>query len=347
MTKKISIIKPDDWHSHLREGDVLDATVEHTTKVFERCVAMPNLSIPITEWEDAKKYKNLIEKKSYFKKFEAFIPCYLIDDIDINKFKFGLEKNHFFGAKLYPSNSTTNSKKGITKIENTFKALEVLEKTNKPLLIHGEKIRDDIDIFDREKYFIDEDLSKILKRFSNLKIVLEHVSSKYGADFISESPKNIAATITLHHLLLTKKDVFNGNINPHNYCMPVVKNESDLISLRNYACSGNSKFFIGTDSAPHDLINKENTKEIKPGIYTAPVAVQMYTRIFEEENSLSNLEKFLSINGPTFYNLPINSDFITLIKDEWTNDEFTSYKDINIKNFFGGKKINWKVIKYK
>ena len=187
-------------------------------------------------------------------------------------------------------------------------------------------------------------MQQILKRFQNLKIVIEHISTEYGANFVNESSSNLASTITLHHLLLTKKDVFNGDVNPHHFCMPVVKNEKDLIALRKFACSGNKKFFLGTDSAPHDVKDKENLDNIKPGIYTSPIAIEMYASIFEEENSLKNLEKFSSINGSNFYNLPINNNKITLKKQEWINSKFTTYNKIKIKNFMGGQKIKWKVL---
>tara|TARA_Y100000590_G_scaffold465918_1_gene639642 strand:+ start:228 stop:1259 length:1032 start_codon:yes stop_codon:yes gene_type:complete len=342
--KIISILQPDDWHLHLREGYMLDAVVQYSSKIFSRCIAMPNLTLPITSSKIAKDYKKEIQLKSSSKNFEAFIPCYLTDDIDLNEFSKGLKNSSFFGAKFYPINATTNSSYGISDIEKLYPALEILEENNSPLLIHGEKISPDIDIFDREKFFIDDELQNILKRFNNLKIVLEHVSSEYGADFITESGPNIAATVTIHHLTLTKKDVFNGKINPHNYCMPVVKNEQDLVSLRKHVCSGNKKFFLGTDSAPHDVKDKESTHNIKAGIFSAPVAIEMYASVFEEEDKIHNLEKFSSINGADFYDLPHNSHTIKLKKDEWINPEFTSYNGVKIKNFMGGKKINWKVV---
>ena len=339
----ITIIKPDDWHLHLREGDMMDAVLKDTVNRFKRCIAMPNLKNPIVNWNIAKKYKNLIENKS-LNKLEVFIPCYLTDNIDLLNFEEGIKKKYFVGAKLYPVNSTTNSNFGVNKIENIFPALEILEKNNAPLLIHGEKVNPNISIFDREKYFIDEELYEITKRFQNLKIVLEHISSSYGADYVAQSNLNIASTITLHHLILTKKDVFNGEINPDNYCMPVVKDENDLITLRKYACSGNKKFFLGTDSAPHDSIFKKNDNFVQPGIFTSPVSIEMYASVFEEENALDKLEKFSSINGAEFYNLPQNKELLNLIKKDWINSEFTNHKELKIKNFMGGNKIKWKIL---
>ena len=340
----ISIIQPDDWHLHLRDDQLLNAVVGHSSRIFKRCVVMPNLSKPITNLSMAKQYKSRIKLTTSTNKIEALIPCYLTDTLNLDDFLLGIKNHYFFGAKLYPVNVTTNSTYGVTNIENIFPALEILEKYNAPLLVHGEKVSSKIDIFDREKYFVDDELNKIIKRFQNLKIVLEHVSSAYGADFVAESSNYIASTITLHHLMLTKKDVFNGNVNPHYFCMPVVKNENDLICLRKYACSGNNKFFLGTDSAPPDLKDKEDINNIKPGIYTSPIAMEMYTSIFEEEGAIDNLEKFSSINGPNFYGLPYNKSKIVLKKEDWINPEFTVYQDIKIKNFMGGQKIKWQVV---
>ena len=303
---------------------------------------MPNLSTPITNSLLCNQYKEQIDRIISKTSFQPLIPCYLTDQINLKDFEFSLKNKIFIAAKLYPLNSTTNSKFGVTNIENIFEAIELLIKYNRPLLIHGEKVSDEIDIFDREKYFIDDQLAVILKKFPNLKIVLEHVSSKYGADVVSKE-KNLFGTITPHHMLLTKKNVFEENINPFNYCMPIVKNESDLIALRKYACSGNEKFFIGTDSAPHEMEFKQNNDNIRPGIFSAPCFIELYAEIFDQENSLLNLEKFTSINGARFYNLDINKDKIILIKKEWILDEFSEFNHIKVKNFYGGKKLQWKI----
>ena len=345
VVNSIEIIKPDDWHVHLREGEMLKAVIKCSSRINNRCIVMPNLNQPITNVKMGIEYKkqisNLIEEDS----FTPLLPCYLTDSLDLIDFKNGLEKKVFVGAKFYPTNATTNSSFGVSQIENIFSALEILSDLSKPLLIHGEKIRDDIDIFDRESVFIDEDLIVIREKFPNLKIILEHVSSKYGADFVN-SNKNISATITPQHMMLTKKDVFfNDSVNPHHLCMPVVKNESDLIALRNYACSGNNKFFLGTDSAPHHIESKKNDYKSSPGIFSSPCSIELYATIFEEENSIDKFESFTSINGPNFYELPINSGKITLEKYKWLVPEFTSYKDIKVKNFMAGKEINWKVKK--
>ena len=342
MTTSINIIQPDDWHVHFREDEMLKVVTKYSARVNRRCIAMPNTSTPITSSNQAINYKKLIESNSQSLNFEALIPCYLTDSLNIDDFTYALQNKIFVGGKLYPSNATTNSQYGVNDIKKIYNIFEILEKENSVLLIHGELNRDDIDIFDREKYFIDEELYQIRNTFKNLKIVLEHVSSDYGVDFVN-SNQNIAGTITPHHMLLTKKDVFNDKINPHNYCMPIVKNEEDLISLRKYACSGNKNFFLGTDSAPHQISDKEQSKEIKPGIFSAPCSIELYAQIFEEENSLDKLEKFSSINGPNFYNFSINSDKISLIKKEWIVEDFTVYNDIKIKNFYAGKKISWKI----
>ena len=344
MNDKIDILKPDDWHVHLREGDILNTVLKFSSRVNNRCIVMPNLKIPITSTDLAKQYiKQILDKVSY-KSFVPLIPCYLTDDLNLKDFKSGIIDNTFVGAKLYPVNSTTNSQYGVSNIEKIFPVLKILEECNKNLLVHGEKVSEEIDIFDREKHFIDDELTIIKKNFPNLNIVLEHISSKYGADFVAEND-NIAGTITPHHMLITRKDVFGDNeIDPHLFCMPVVKEEKDLIALRKYACSGNSKFFLGTDSAPHVIEDKSQSKVIKPGIFSSPCSIELYTEIFEQENSLENLEKFSSINGPKFYRFPVNKDKLTLIRQNWKLEEYTIKNQNKIKNFYGGKELKWKVI---
>jgi len=344
MNKKIiEIIQPDDWHIHLREGKILDLVKKYSSRINNRCIVMPNLRTPITTSALAKKYIHEIKFKMNNELFDPLIPCYLTENLNLEDFENGLKNGIFIGAKLYPNNTTTNSKYGVKNIDKIYPAFEILEKNNKHLLIHGEKISKELTIFDREKYFIDDELTKIINHFPHLKIVLEHVSTKYGSDFILEN-NNIAGTITPQHMLITKEDVFYKDIiNPHNYCMPVAKNEEDLISLRKSACSGNKKFFLGTDSAPH-LIEDKNNVSPKPGIFSSPCSLELYAEIFEQEKSLYNLEAFSSINGPNFYNLPINKKKIKLIKEKWIQDEYTEENGLKIKNFFGGKELNWKVL---
>ena len=343
MTTSIKIIQPDDWHVHFREDEMLKVVTKYSSRVNRRCIAMPNTSNPITSSDQASAYKKLIESNSYNENFEALIPCYLTDSLNLNDFTFALQNNIFVGGKLYPNNATTNSQHGVNDIKKIYNIFEILEKENRVLLIHGELNRDDIDIFDREKYFIDEELSQIRNTFKDLKIVLEHVSSSYGVDFVNVN-KNIGGTITPHHMLLTKDDVFkNEKINPHHYCMPVVKNEEDLLSLRKAACFDNDKFFLGTDSAPHLTKDKIQHESLKAGIFSSPCSLELYANIFEEEHALHNLEKFSSINGPQFYGLDINSQVLTLNKTETEVPEYTEEGNIKIKNFFAGKKINWKV----
>jgi dihydroorotase len=341
----IKIIQPDDWHVHLRENDMMEAVIQYSTRINRRCIVMPNLENPITNKDLASKYLDKIHSLTSGQLFSPLVPCYLIDNLDLEDFKQALIENIFVGAKLYPSNVTTNSSFGISHIENIYPAFEILENLKKPLLIHGEKVVGNIDFFDREKIFIDEELVSIRKKFPKLKIILEHVSSKYGADFVNDN-ENIAGTLTPQHLMLTKKDVFfDENIDPHHFCMPVVKDENDLLALRKYACSGNKKFFIGTDSAPHHIDLKVPNLNAKPGIFSSPCSIELYASIFDEENSLHNLEKFSSINGPNFYNMSINKDHVELIKELWKVPEHTIYKNLKIKNFMGGKEINWKIKK--
>ena len=340
----LKIIQPDDWHVHLREGDMMKVVTKFSSRINNRCVVMPNLATPITNSYLARQYKEKLSLITAGLNFTTLLPCYLIDTLDLDDFKLALKEDIFVGAKLYPINVTTNSSFGISKIDNIFSALEILEELGKPLLVHGEKVREDINIFDREKYFIDEELQIIRNRYPSLKIILEHVSSEYGTDFVKEN-KNTAGTITPHHMMLTKKDFFYENsINPHHFCMPVVKEESDLIALRKCACSGNKKFFLGTDSAPHHVNLKLNNMSSKPGIFSSPCSLEIYVTIFEEEKSLDNLESFSSYNGPTFYGLPINTKHITLKKETWIVPEYTIENNVKIRNFLGGKELNWKVV---
>ena len=330
--KSIEILQPDDWHVHLREGEMLEAVAKFSARINKRCIVMPNLKKPITSLEKGIAYKQKIKLTIKDKNFEPLLPCYLTEDINSTNFREALDKKVFIGAKLYPSNATTNSSFGVNNIEKIYPCLEILDEKQKPLLIHGEKSDKDIKYFEREKYFVDDELFKIRNKFPSLKIILEHVSSSHGANFVKEN-NNIAATITPHHMLLTSKDLYIDNkINPHNFCMPVVKDESDLIELRKCACSGNEKFFLGTDSAPHHLKEKNLNSVIKPGIFSAPCSIELYAEIFHQENSLHNFESFASINGPNFYNLPPNRKKIKLINKQWHLDEYTNYKEIKIKS---------------
>jgi len=343
MTTSIKIIQPDDWHVHFREDEMLRVVTKYSSRVNRRSIAMPNTLNPITSSDQAVAYKKLIETNSHSETFEALIPCYLTDSLNIDDFEYALQNNIFVGGKLYPNNVTTNSQHGVNDIKKIYNIFEILEKENSVLLIHGELNRNDIDIFDREKYFIDEELNQIRNTFKDLKIVLEHVSSEYGIEFVN-SNNNIAGTITPHHMLLTRDDVFkNKQINPHHYCMPVVKNEVDLLSLRKAACFDNNKFFLGTDSAPHHTNDKIQNESLKAGIFSSPCSLELYASIFDEENALDNLEKFSSINGPKFYGLDINTDFLTLTKTDMNVPEYTEEGNIKVKNFFANKNINWKV----
>ncbi len=343
MKTSIKIIQPDDWHVHFREDEMLSVVTKYSSRVNRRCIAMPNTSKPIISSDQAIKYKKEIEMNAKNENFQVLIPCYLTDNLNIENFKFALQNNIFIGGKLYPNNATTNSQYGVSEIKNIYNIFEILEKENSVLLIHGEINRKDIDIFDREKFFIDEELYKIRNTFKDLKIVLEHVSSDYGVDFVNTN-NNIAGTITPHHMLLTKNDVFkNDKINPHHYCMPVVKNEKDLLSLRKAACFNNNKFFLGTDSAPHHINDKQQNNLLKAGIFSSPCSIELYASIFEEESALENLETFSSVNGPKFYDLDINTDYITLVKNNLDIPEYTAEGNIKIKNFFANKKINWKL----
>jgi len=342
--KKITLIQPDDWHLHLRDGDYLTTTVNHTAAQFARAIIMPNLQEPIRDVADALAYRERILAACHIKdNFDPLMTLYLTEQTHTQAVKVANDCPHIYAYKFYPANATTNSQAGIKKIEKLYPIFEALEKTSLLLLIHGETTPSSIDIFDREKYFIDQHLSPILKRFPKLKIVLEHITTKEAVDFVKQAPENLGATITAHHLLLNRNDLLSKGIHPHLYCAPILKRAQHQEALIAAATSGHTKFFLGTDSAPHSQNNKECAHGCA-GIYTAHAALPLYAEIFEQAKALDKLEGFASIHGPVFYGLPINTKTITLAKQPWTVPDYYNFGNERLIPLRAGKVIPWSII---
>ncbi|MCB0278084.1 MAG: dihydroorotase [Calditrichaeota bacterium] len=337
----LTIIKPDDWHLHLRDGDFLKSVVNHTARVFKRAIIMPNLKPPVVTVQQANDYyQRIMEAVQPQYEFQPLMTLYLTSSTTKNEIRLASESEHVHAIKLYPAGATTNSAAGLQQITDAYPLFSEMEKNSLPLLIHGEVTHNDVDIFDREAVFIDEILTPITQQFPALKIVFEHITSKTAVDFVLETPANVAATITAHHLLANRNDMLVGGIKPHYYCLPVLKQESDRITLLNAATSGNPKFFLGTDSAPHPQSEKESACGCA-GSYTAAQAIELYATAFESVNKLDQLEQFASINGAKFYGLPVNTEKITLSKKEQQIPELYPFANQNVVPFWAGKKIQW------
>ncbi len=312
--KTIEITKPDDWHVHFRDDKILKAVIPETTRHFGRAIVMPNLTPPILTGKNAVEYKNRIEKA--IPKEDKFLPLmtlYLTESTDKKELKNSYETGSVFAAKLYPAGATTNSKSGVKNILKIMPILEEMSKIGMPLLIHGESIDKDIDIFDREKEFIDKTLDFICRELPELTVTLEHITTKDATIYVSEGNKNLSASITPHHLTLNRNAIFVGGIRPHYYCLPILKKETHREALVEAAISGNKKFFLGTDTAPHLIQDKESACGCA-GIFNATYCVPILTQLFENEDALPQLENFISKNGAKHYNLNINKEKITLIK---------------------------------
>ena len=343
--KTLTILKPDDWHLHLREGTVLKNIIKFTSESFGRAVVMPNTKDPITTIKKCISYKKSIsEVLPENSRFEPLMTFYLTDEIIKDELIKGFRDDVFFAAKLYPANATTNSSYGVKKIENLYETFEVMQEIGMPLLIHGEVADPKVDIFDREEVFIDKELSPLIQRFPELKIVLEHITTSYAVSFVEE--KKLGATITPHHLHINRNAMFFGGLNSDFYCLPVAKRENNRIALRKAATSGKECFFLGTDSAPH--LRQWKAFCGCAGIFNSPFAIESYLKVFEEENALDQFEKFASLNGPNFYNLPINKEKIKLVSSLNKIPDFIEVIEENkvvgqIKPFHGGETLTWRV----
>ncbi len=340
---RIKIRKPDDMHVHVRDGEVLSFVAPFTATMFRRAIVMPNLVPPVTTVAQALAYgeriKNAVKKEA----FTPLLTMYLTENTSVEELKKAKESGSIVGCKYYPAGATTNSESGVKSAENVFQALETMEKLGLALLIHGEVADENVDPKDREKVFIDKHLTSLVARFSELKIVLEHVSTKEGVDFVTQSPKNVAATCTVHHMMFTDKDLISPEKNPHLFCKPILKSEEDRKAVVKAATSGNPKFFAGTDSAPH-LLSKKSGGSPAAGIFSAPIALPCYAQVFDSEGKwngkeLVNLENFLSRNGANFYGLSLNQETITLVKTASKSPEKITVASDTIIPMLAGKEM--------
>jgi dihydroorotase len=342
MTDTLTIRRPDDWHVHLRDGDMLKGVVGHTARQFARAIVMPNLSPPVTTAEAGRVYRErILAAVPEGMAFEPLITCYLTDGIAPDEVKRGHAEGVFTAAKLYPAHATTGSAHGVTDVANIRGVLEAMQATDMPLLIHGEVTDHDVDIFDREKVFIERTLEPLVRDFPGLRIVFEHITTKEAADFVSASGPDIAATITPQHLHINRNAMFAGGIRPHAYCLPVAKRELHRLALRRAATSGNPKFFLGTDSAPHAQSAKESACGCA-GIFNAPYALESYAAVFEEDGALDKFEGFASLHGPAFYKLPVNEETITLRKASTLVPDSIDCAGTPVVPFHAGEELGWR-----
>lgn len=338
---QLTITRPDDWHVHLRDGDVLKNTVTDIGRYFARAIVMPNLVPPVINADMAQDYLDRINANNP-NSFNPLMVIYLTDNTTEEDIRKAKASGIVFAAKLYPAGATTNSSSGVTDVEGIYPVLEVMEEVGLPLLLHGEVTDHEIDIFDREKIYIDRTLKPIVERFTKLKIVMEHITTKDAVEFVKQAPANVGATITAHHLLFNRNDMLVGGIRPHYFCLPVLKRNIHQQALVEAATSGNAKFFLGTDSAPHPKHAKESSCGCA-GSYTAHAAIELYAEVFEQENALDKLEAFASFNGPDFYGLPRNTDTITLTKQAWDVPETMAFGDDVVVPIRAGEQIQWAV----
>jgi dihydroorotase len=345
MAQRLTIRRPDDWHVHVRDGAMLRACLPCTARCFGRAILMPNLVPPVRTTTDAIAYRSrVMAALPAGSKFTPLITCYLTDDTDPDEVERGFREGVFAAVKLYPAHATSNSAHGVTDYRRIEKVLARMESIGMRLLVHGEDNDPAVDVFDREAVFVERRLIPIAKAFPALKIVLEHVSSRIGVDYVLSAAPQVAATVTPHHLELTRTQWLGSGNRPHMYCMPVVKSEADRAALRRAATSGHRSFFLGTDSAPHAIARKLAAVGAA-GVFNAPVAIETYAKVFEEEGQLDKLEAFAALNGPAHYALPVNEDTIALERTSWTVPEEVPVEgpDAGIAVYRGGETIAWRV----
>src|SRR3954452_14601109 len=341
---KLTLRRPDDWHLHLRDGAALESVVADSARCFGRAIVMPNLKPPVRTTAQALHYRErILGALPEDSGFEPLMTLYLTDDTPPEEIARAKLSGRVAGVKLYPAGATTNSGDGVTRISRCFHTLEKMQELGVPLLVHGESTDPAIDVFDREKAFLEETLGPMLERFPGLKVVLEHITTRDATQFVEVTGANVAATITAHHLLMNRNALFMGGIRPHHYCLPVLKREEHRDALVEAATSGNAKFFLGTDSAPH----ARDTKEAPcgcAGIYTAHAAIELYAIAFEEAHALDKLEGFASEYGAQFYNLPANQGRITLVREDWKVPETVPFGAEQLVPLRAGETLPWKLV---
>ncbi|MCC4274767.1 dihydroorotase [Marinomonas communis] len=338
---QITIIRPDDWHLHFRDGDMLKETVPATARCFARAIVMPNLVPPVTNAQLAVEYRKRIEAAiPAGNSFAPLMTIYLTDKTTTEDIR-AAKAAGVVAAKMYPAGATTNSDAGVSSLDSLYPVFEALADEGMLLLVHGEVTQKHIDIFDREKEFIDQHLVKIVEKIPHLKVVFEHITTKDAADFVMSARDGVAATITPQHLMLNRNDMLDGGIRPHNYCLPVLKRSTHQEALRAAVKTGSSKFFLGTDSAPHAQHRKESGCGCA-GCYSAWSAIELYTQVFDELDALDKLEGFASLHGADFYGLPRNTDTITLVREQWVVPESIDLPTGEpIVPFYAGRQVNW------
>jgi dihydroorotase len=346
MTDRITIRKPDDWHLHVRDGAMLRAALPFTARNFGRAIIMPNLLPPVCTVKEAEQYRERIRKAlPEGASFEPLMTCYMTHDTSADEVEAGFRAGVFTGVKIYPANVTTNSAAGVSDYRKIRRVIERMERIGMRLLIHGEVIDPDVDVFDREVVFIERELEPLTRDFPGLKIILEHVSSKQGVDFVRSKAGQVGGTITPYHLMLTRTDWLGWGNKPYMYCAPVIKTAKDRAALRSAATSGDGNFFLGTDSAPHAVKRKLDVVGAA-GLFNAPVAIESYAQVFAEENALDELEAFTSLNGPRHYGLAPNTETITLERSAWTAPADMKVEGPEERALIhrGGETIPWRVV---
>jgi dihydroorotase len=342
MTSQITIRRPDDWHVHLRDGDMLKAVAGYTARQFARAIVMPNLTPPVVTVAAAEAYRGrILDALPAGTDFTPLMTCYLTDGADPAEIARGYEQGVFAACKFYPAHATTNSAHGVTDIRKLTGVLETMQRIGMPLLIHGEVTDREVDIFDREAVFIERILAPLVRDYPALKIVLEHITTADAADFVTASGPQIGATITPQHLIINRNAIFDGGIRPHAYCLPVAKREKHRLAVRKAAVSGSPKFFLGTDSAPHGVDRKEAACGCA-GIFNAPFALESYAQVFEEDDALDRLEGFASEHGPRFYGLPLNEGTVTLVREDVAVPGIVGEGDIRVVPFHAGETVRWR-----
>jgi len=339
---RLIIRRPDDWHVHLRDGAMLAGVARYTAAQFGRAIVMPNLSPPVTTVQQARHYRDrIMAALPEGSSFEPLMTAYLTDQIAPAEIEAGFAAGVFTACKLYPAHATTNSDHGVSSVDLIYPVLETMQRIDMPLLIHGEVTSPDVDIFDREAVFIDTVLEPLRKDFPELRIVLEHITTKDAVDFVQGEDPKLAATITPHHLAINRNAMFAGGLRPHMYCLPVVKRERHRRALRAAATSGSRKFFLGRDSAPHSLGKKESDCGCA-GIFNAPFAMEAYAKVFDEERALDKLEGFASEFGAAFYRLPVNEERVALERRPVAVAETLIVSDEVVKPFHAGETLSWR-----
>jgi dihydroorotase len=340
----LTLIRPDDWHLHLRDGAHMASVLPHTARQFARAIVMPNLKPPVTTAADAAAYRGrILAALPEGMQFEPLMTLYLTDNTDPDEIRRAQDTGFIHAVKLYPAGATTNSAAGVTDLRKCYKTLEVMQEVDMPLLVHGEVTNHDIDLFDREAVFIERVMRPLRRDFPELKIVFEHITTRDAAQYVAEAEGPIAATITAHHLLYNRNEIFKGGINPHYYCLPVLKREEHRLALVTAATSGDERFFLGTDSAPHAVHAKESACGCA-GCYTALHAMELYATAFNQAGALDKLEAFASLNGPNFYGLPVNEGSITLKREAWTIPPSVPMGETQLVPLDAGQQLHWKML---